>query len=306
MRTSSKIVFALMILPGLALSFDNDDKVLIDGPEVDLTLGELRQALLTVPEDVRKTMLVQPKKIRDIMDSTYMVKVAAERAKQKGLDKDPVVAAKIWNYTQNLLAGAEIRDVQKKLIGEDADYEAAARERYLMEKDKYRKPAEYEASHILLTAENGEDDETLRNRLKQIRAEIEQGKITFAEAAEKYSMDPTTASRGGYLKRFQEGRMVKPFEEALKAMKPGDISQPVKTSFGMHLIWLQDKVPAGIRPFEEVKAELIKKVRAKAENDIKVDYWLKVKNDPAAKVDEALFESFVAKPALLDKDSGSR
>jgi len=53
--------------------------------------------------------------------------------------------------------------------------------------------------------------------------------------------------------------MVKPFEEALKAMKPGDISQPVKTSYGMHLIWLQDKVPASIRPFEEVKAELIRK-----------------------------------------------
>ncbi len=301
MRISSKIVFALMILPGLALSLDNDDKVLIDGPEVDLTVGELRQALLTVPEDMRRVMLTQPKKIRDIMDSTYMVKVAARRARQKGLDKDPVIAAKIWNYTQNLLAGAEIKDVQKKLIGKDADYEAAARELYLMEKDKYRKPVEYEASHILLTAENGEDDESLRTRLQQIRAEIEQGKITFAEAAKKYSKDPTTASDGGYLKHFEEGRMVKPFEDALKAMKPGDISQPVKTSFGWHLIWLQDKVPASVRPFDEVKDELIKKVKAKAENDIKIDYWLKVKNDPAAKVDEALFESFVAKPVVLDK-----
>ncbi|WP_457675339.1 peptidylprolyl isomerase [Thiolapillus sp.] len=291
---------AALLANGVVSAFDDDNKVLIDGPEVDLTLGELRKVLLTVPEDMRKMILVQPKKIRNIMDTTYMAKVAAQRARNKGLDKDPELQARLWNFELNLLAAAEVKDVQKKLIGNDVDYEAAARELYLMEKDKYRTPATYEASHILLTTENGEDEQALEDRLRRIREEIVQGKLDFAEAARKYSMDEGTAEKGGSLGTFNEGRMVKPFDQALKNMKPGDISEPVKTRYGLHLIALYKKTPPSVKPFEEVKKELIERVRKKAENEIKTDYWLKVKTDPKARVDETLFESFVAKPALLD------
>ncbi|WP_456374228.1 peptidylprolyl isomerase [Thiolapillus sp.] len=300
MRTIGKILFAF-ILPTLVWAADDNGKILIDGPETDLTLGELRQVLLTIPEETRKLVLTQPKKIRDIMDSTYMVKVAAKRAKEKGLDKDPVIQAKLWHYEQNLLANAEVRDVQQKLIGDDVDYEAAARELYLMEKDKFKTPATYEASHILLTADKGEDEKTLKSRIGQIRDEILSGKMDFAAAAKQYSMDEGTASKGGSLGTFNEGRMVQPFDDALKKMQPGDISEPVKTRFGWHLIALHKKTASSVKPFDEVKKELIARVRQKAENEINTDYWLKVKTDPRAKVDESLFESFVAKPALQDK-----
>ncbi len=301
MSMFKSFVFALMLLPCFAFALEDDGKVLIDGPEVDLTLGELRQALMTIPEDVRKLMLTQPKKIRDIMDSTYMVKVAAQRALKKGLDKDPVLQAKLWNYRLNLLATADIEDVQHKLIGSDVDYEAVAEEQYLAQQDKFKTPAKYEASHILLTVKDGEDEKQQLEKLNSLREDILKGKISFAEAAKKYSMDEGTASKGGSLGRFEEGRMVPPFEKALKHMKPGDISQPVKTSYGLHLILLQSKTDSSVRPFEEVKKQLIEDARKKAENDIKIDYWLKVKNDPKAKVDEKAFESFVAKPIVFKK-----
>ncbi|BAO43432.1 peptidylprolyl isomerase [Thiolapillus brandeum] len=302
MSMRKTFVFALMLLPCFAFAFDDDGKVLIDGPEADLTLGELRQALLTVPEDVRGLILTQPQKIRNIMDSTYMVKVGAERALKKGLDKDPVLQAKLWNYRLNLLAAADVKDVQHRMIGNDVDYEAVAREQYLVQQDKFRKPAEYEASHILFTiTKDGRNEEQQLAKLSRLREDIVKGKITFAEAAKKFSMDDGTASKGGSLGKFEEGRMVPAFEKALKHLKPGDISQPVKTRYGLHLILLQGKTEPKVRPFEEVKEQIIEEARKKAENDIKIDYWLKVKNDPKAKVDEQLFKSFMAKPVVLEK-----
>jgi peptidyl-prolyl cis-trans isomerase C len=85
---------------------------------------------------------------------------------------------------------------------------------------------EVRASHILV--------KTKEEALK-IKQDIAQGKITFADAAKKYSACPSGKS-GGDLGYFSRGQMVKPFEDAAFSLKKGTVSEPVKTQFGYHLI----------------------------------------------------------------------
>ena len=83
----------------------------------------------------------------------------------------------------------------------------------------------------------------------------------FAEIAKKYSDDKTSGANGGDLGRFPRGTMVSEFEKALLKLKPGEISGPVKTPFGYHLIRLDKRKEARTLPLEEVKDQVIQAIK---------------------------------------------
>ena len=87
------------------------------------------------------------------------------------------------------------------------------------------------ASHLLVKTEQ---------EAKDLREKIVNGKEEFADVAKEFSLCPSK-SNGGDLGYFTKGQMVKPFEDAAFAMNIGEISQPVQTQFGWHLIFLTDK-----------------------------------------------------------------
>jgi peptidyl-prolyl cis-trans isomerase D len=115
---------------------------------------------------------------------------------------------------------------------------------------RYNKAEEVKASHILL---NGDDDKILQ-KAKDLRGKV--NAKNFADIAKKETQDPTGKNNGGDLGWFSAGRMVPEFEKVAFSMKPGEISQPVKTQFGYHIIFVQDKKAAESRPLDSVKEEL--------------------------------------------------
>ena len=88
------------------------------------------------------------------------------------------------------------------------------------------------ASHILVSTE----EEALK-----LKSEIEAGNMTFADAASKYSKCPSGARKGGDLGFFGRNQMVKPFENAAFNGNVGEVSEPIKTQFGYHLLWVTQK-----------------------------------------------------------------
>ena len=86
-------------------------------------------------------------------------------------------------------------------------------------------------------------------------AELKKAPDSFAELARKNSQDPGSAEKGGDLDFVTRGAMVKPFEDAMFALKKGEISDVVETEFGYHIIQLNDIKPAVVPPFEQVRAE---------------------------------------------------
>jgi peptidyl-prolyl cis-trans isomerase D len=118
---------------------------------------------------------------------------------------------------------------------------------------------ERRASHILIAAaKDAPAAERAKAKAKadDVLAQAKKSPDSFAELARKFSQDPGSAAKGGDLDYFTRGAMTKPFEDAAFSMKPGEISGPVETEFGFHIIKLTDvKVPKQ-KTFEEMRPEL--------------------------------------------------
>ena len=127
----------------------------------------------------------------------------------------------------------------------------------------------YKAAHILLRLEpqNDNSEESMKKAEEQAKKEAEdilkkiQSGTDFGELAKKYSDDPVSGKNGGSLGEFPKGMMVSEFESALENLKPKEISEPIKTSFGFHIIRLDEVNPERIKPLGEVKEEIIQKLK---------------------------------------------
>lgn len=120
-------------------------------------------------------------------------------------------------------------------------------------KNVYQKPEEVKAKHILLKASASNDEEVLK-KIQKIRKEV--SPKNFAKLANKYTEDPSGQNKGGDLGWFTKGRMVPEFEKVAFEQKVGSISEPVKTSFGYHIIYVEKKKAAENIPLEKAKNEL--------------------------------------------------
>ncbi len=115
-------------------------------------------------------------------------------------------------------------------------------------------PEEYRISQILLLPRKGESRAELRKRAREVSAQIAKGG-EFDELALRYS-DDADATRGGNLGFIRQGEMDPPIERAIAILQAGQVSEPVETPRGMHIIRLDEKKTAQFRPLEEVKNEM--------------------------------------------------
>jgi peptidyl-prolyl cis-trans isomerase D len=119
--------------------------------------------------------------------------------------------------------------------------------------ERYQDAERRQARHILI--ESGTDDAAAKKKADQVYAKAKAGE-DFARLASENSDDPGSKAQGGELGWSTRQSFVKPFADALFSMKKGEISAPVKTQFGYHIILLEDVQPAHQRSFDEVRAEL--------------------------------------------------
>jgi peptidyl-prolyl cis-trans isomerase D len=146
---------------------------------------------------------------------------------------------------------------------DEVTFEESDLERYYRRHlDQFEILEKIKASHILVMVDNNADEtvkEEKRAYAQKLLDEIKGGK-DFAELAREKSDDKASAIKGGNLGYFTRGSMVKPFEAAAFSMKPGDISELVETTFGFHIIKVEEYTEPGVRKLEdsldEVKAGL--------------------------------------------------
>ena len=120
---------------------------------------------------------------------------------------------------------------------------------------QYSTPEQLAASHILFKLE-GKDDAAVRKQADEVLKRAKAGE-DFAALAKQYSEDESNNTSGGSLGEFGRGTMVPEFEQAAFALKAGEISnEPVKTSFGYHIIKVEKNQPATTRPLEQVRGEI--------------------------------------------------
>jgi peptidyl-prolyl cis-trans isomerase C len=134
---------------------------------------------------------------------------------------------------------------------------------------EFMRPEQIQARHILIKLDPKADKAekaAARKKIENIQAKLKKGE-DFGALAKEFSEGPSKV-KGGDLGWFERGRMVKPFEEAAFALKPGEVSNVVETQFGYHLIEVTDKRPATKMAYADVKQKLqqyLKDVRVQKE-----------------------------------------
>lgn len=139
--------------------------------------------------------------------------------------------------------------------------EAAAETYFADNQSAFSKEEQADASHILIKLDENASAEAVATATKKIEKVLKLARSgkDFGKLAEKYSEGPS-ASTGGALGTFSRGQMVKPFEDAVFAMKDGEVSEPIRTQFGLHIIKLNKLEKARISAFEEVKGQIMTKL----------------------------------------------
>ncbi len=143
--------------------------------------------------------------------------------------------------------------LEQSMVVPDAELHAA----YNASMDNFRMPDRVKAQHILIKTQGKSDAEKkaalakAEDLLKQLKAGAD-----FSELAKKNSDDSSNAPKGGDLDWFVRGQMVAEFDKAAFALKPGELSGIVTTEFGYHIVKVNEKENARVKPFEEVKADL--------------------------------------------------
>lgn len=264
--------------PHLASAQKKEDPVLarVNGVEI-------RQSDLDIAEaDVGPSLQIQEPAARREALLAYMIDLTAlaQASATKKLDTAPDFAQRMAYAKNKVLMEALLGDVNKT-----ASTEAEMKKLYEESVAKTQPEEEVRARHILLKTEKEAQD---------VIAKLKGG-ADFEKLAREVSTDPSAKTNGGDLEYFGKGEMVAEFTEAAFKLSKGQISQPVKTQFGFHVIKVEDKRSKPVPKYEDVKdkvqafvvrkaqAELVMKVRseAKIENLLKKD----APTPPPAKAD---------------------
>lgn len=184
-----------------------------------------------------------------------------EKTMDKFLADKGLTLAEIKNQVKKSMAVEEL--IKTKFEKDVKVAESQADEFYKKNAEKFKKPETVKASHILAKCEKNDvaGCKKSEEKIKDLRKKISGG-ADFAALA-KTNSDCPSKENGGDLGEFSKGQMVKPFEDTAFAMKQGELSQPVKTDFGWHLIKVTAKNAAGSIPYTQVKDQIMNMLKNK-------------------------------------------
>lgn len=237
------------------------ERVVITVGEEKITASQFEALLQALPEQYRSNP--DPAVRRQIAEQLVRIKLLAQEARRRNLDKDPALLAQLQFQADNLLANAYFRQLQNTASAD----EAALRKYYEEHKGEFE---QVKASHILVKTKSSPvptrpgqkelSDEEALAKANELKKRLSEG-ADFATLAQQESDDTGSAQKGGDLGSFRRGQMIPPFEQAAFSLPVGQISDPVKTQFGYHIIRVEKHDTA---PFEEVKQSLEGRVRPDA------------------------------------------
>jgi peptidyl-prolyl cis-trans isomerase C len=161
------------------------------------------------------------------------------------------------------------RWLESQLSGKTEVSDEEAKKFYEENKTEFEQSETVKASHILFRVNKEDSEEVVNQKLKAAQgaeARAKKGE-DFSALAKELSEEPGAKESGGDLGFFPKDRMVPEFAEVAFSEKVGEISNPVRTQFGWHVIKVTEKKPAGTLPYDEVKAQLITYLKAKKQEE---------------------------------------
>ncbi|HEY8242756.1 MAG TPA: peptidylprolyl isomerase [Casimicrobiaceae bacterium] len=236
------------------------ETVLADNGIARVTRADYDLELTRLPPEVRGGFATSEKRVVDLVNRLLVTKTLAAQADQAKLVEEPEtarrLAAEMERIKSQLMLAKVERDAAAAFDANPAPYEARARDLYAVDPRKYEVGAEVSASHILFATPPHSVDEARRLAI-EARAQIVSD-ADFEKVARERSEDPSAKQNGGKLGFFKRGQMDGQFEGAAFALtKVGEISPPIETAYGVHLIRLDGRKEAQRSTFEQAKPRIM-------------------------------------------------
>jgi peptidyl-prolyl cis-trans isomerase C len=262
------------------------DKVVIQIGDQKITAGQFAQIIETLPENVRGQARGGARK--QLAENLIKIKVLAQEARRNKVDQDPLYKTQEAYNAENLLALFYINQYLKSARISDEEL----RKYY----DDHKK--EYEmirARHVLVRVKGSRvplkpDQKDLTEAEALAKAQELRKRLTtgadFAQLAKQESDDAGSGAAGGELGEFRRGQMVAEFDAVAATLPIGEVSEPVKTQYGYHIIQVESRQT---KTFEDARDEIEKKLRPQLAEKLMAEL--------RAKAGVTLDESYFGAPA---------
>jgi peptidyl-prolyl cis-trans isomerase C len=252
------VVFVLiMLIQGNAFAKDTDIVAKIG--KKTITVTEFNKLIGYFDAERQKMIESKPELKANILTQLVQSMVLSDLAKKKGFDKRPEIKNQLEFFSNSFLATEYLK---KEVAQKITISESEIKQYYDSHQEEFKTPEMVKAKHILIrvTPESSQEDKKkAMEKAADILKRIKDGE-EFEKLANEFSEDPGSKSKGGDIGFFPKGRMVKPFEDAAFALKPGELSSVVETQFGYHIIRVDDHKETSIETFESVKENINQKL----------------------------------------------
>lgn len=244
-----------LILLTASLSYANDgDAILVTAGNATLTQSEFDAILIGMPPELKQVLDAQPELRTEMLSKWADYSILAQEADAKGFGEKETVQRKIKELRDRVIVQEFIESQIAQTSVSDNEIEAY----YNSHQSDYPVPEQARVQHILVHVkdfDNVEEVNLANAKIKEIQDKLKAGE-SFALLAQQYSDDSRTKVMGGDVGFFGKGEIEQPFEDVAFTGPIGDVSSPVQTSIGFHLIKVTERKEAGVSPFDTEKENI--------------------------------------------------
>lgn len=223
-----------------------------------LTQAELDAYLSRIPEEHRGGYLRDNERLGKALDDLMLIRLLANRGIDNGLLDDSLVQGSLRQTAMVFLAEEYRKDyLDERMLD---DYSTPARELYLTEPELFERPQQLTFTHVLVRRGGESGELAAMEKIFSVYEELQEG-ASLEDLVSEYSEDPNAADNQGQYEDATAEELDRNVAVALQVMQPGQISEPVLSSNGWHILRLDEKTQAGKVEWEAAREEALRIAR---------------------------------------------
>jgi peptidylprolyl isomerase len=240
---------------------------------IELKTAELRRILEAQPPQVKKQVAGAMGDLDRLVRSELIRQSLLNEAKAKGIDKKPEVALMMDRARDQALLQAYMTDIARPPTGFPTDDDV--KQAYESNKAALAMPAEFNLAQIFVALPENADKTAVTAATKKaadLAAKAQAKGADFAKLAREQSEQKETAAKGGDLGWLPENQIIVEIRAAVLRLEKGEVTAPIRSASGFHIVKLLDKKPAGVRPLAEVRETIVNQMRLRRAQEIERNY----------------------------------
>lgn len=290
-----KLILTLLIASAFLLACTKGGEQKTSSSPVVATVGsstitqeDVNREVKGLPQQIRG-MFAGQEGIERFVEELVKKELLFQEGKKKGLDSDVAYLKRVEDFKKITLVRTLLeKEIEEKAKVNDKD----VKDYYETHKNEFVANNQIKASHILVKTEE---------EANKIAEELKKGG-NFSKLAKEKSLDSGSAKNGGDLGTFSRGQMVPEFEAVAFNLKKGEISNPVKTQYGYHIIKVTDRKEGTALPFEKVKDMLTQKVTSEKQKEVFDSYVKNLRASYKVEINKVAVAKMAAEVAPAVKD----